>query len=171
MFMSSRALRRAGATVIIAVAGGIIGPLAASTQAAAQPSATVAFFKARNTNEQLFATKNPNFNLSSVKTGPLTGSLAAWDLTTSPDGISVIAKNRATGHCLDTQDGGSSGLVAGRPCDGTLSQRWNLDFVSGGFKLIRNGFTAKFLTKQVGSSSPTLRDFSGSTNQHWIRTP
>ncbi|MEV6282746.1 RICIN domain-containing protein [Kribbella sp. NPDC051770] len=171
MFKSSRALRRAGAAVVVVVAGGLAGPLAAATQAAAQPTATVAVFQARNTNERLIATKNPNFNLSLVKTGPFVGSEATWDLSTSSDGISVIAKNRRTGHCLDTNNGGSSGLVAGRPCDGTLSQRWNLDFVSGGFKLIRNGYTGKFLTKQAGSSSLSLGNLTGSTTQHWVKTP
>ncbi|MFI6132901.1 RICIN domain-containing protein [Micromonospora sp. NPDC051141] len=143
--------------------------MAASAQAAG-PVSTVAF-QARNTNERLVALKVPNLNLANVKTANLVGSLAAWDLFTSSNGVSVIAKNRATGLCLDTNNGGTGTLVAARPCDGTLSQDWNLDVVSGGsFKMIRNSFTGKYLTK-FNSNQPSLAGFNGSTNQHWIKTP
>jgi hypothetical protein len=168
MSMSSIARFGASAAIVVAMAGGVVAVQAVPAQAA-DPVETVAF-QAVGTNERLVAIKVPNFEVATVKTAALAGSLASWDLFPS-NGVSFVLKHRATKLCLDTNDGGSSTVVAGRTCDGTRSQDWNLDLVFGGSRMIRNGFTNQYLTKQAGSHTPNLRDFNGAANQQWTKTP
>ncbi|MFE4922319.1 RICIN domain-containing protein [Streptomyces sp. NPDC056661] len=129
-------------------------------------------FTPRNVNEKLNATQVSGFNFAKVQTTGAAGFSGLWDLKTPDTGsLGFVIQNRANRYCLDTSNGGSSTALAARPCDGTPSQSWNLDFIAGGgnLRVVRNSFTGDVLTKQPGNPVPFLRDLGigDATNQQW----